>query len=69
MSGEIELIALNKYKGTIATYQLYGFPGTTNGWVQVSSTQVLPSGTTFVQVRIRFPRLDGTVFVDDLSIR
>ena len=69
MSGQIELLALSASNGTLGTYKVYSFSSTTPGWVQVSKSQTLPAGTASVRVRVRFTTLDGTVYVDDLSLR
>jgi uncharacterized protein YkwD len=68
MSGSIELVARNVYGGTIATYTVYSIGGTTNGWTQITNSQVMPSGTASVRLRVRFPTLDGTVYLDDFSV-
>jgi uncharacterized protein YkwD len=69
MNGAIELVALNSYGGTLATYTVYSFSGTTTGWVPVSNTRVLPSSTASVRLRVRFTMLDGTAYLDDLELR
>jgi uncharacterized protein YkwD len=69
MSGQIELQALNSRNGTLGTYSVHSFTSTTPGWVQVSKSQKLPAGTASVRVKVRFTTLDGTVYVDDLSLR
>jgi hypothetical protein len=69
MNGALELVALNSYGGTIATYTVYSFSSTTDGWIQVSDTRVLPAATTSARVRARFTTLDGTVYLDDVSLQ
>jgi hypothetical protein len=66
--GQIELVALNASKRTLATYQVYAFPRVTGGWEPVSATRALPTGTAFVRLRVRFPTLDGTIYLDDFAI-
>jgi hypothetical protein len=68
MSGMIELVALNANKGVISTQTLYTFPSTTSGWAQISGTRAMPAATAFARLRIRFPNLDGTVYLDDMSL-
>lgn len=69
MAGAVELLALNRYGGVIATYPVYSFASLTNGWISFSRSQSIPNGATTVSLRIRFPSLDGTVYLDDLSLR
>jgi hypothetical protein len=68
MSGYVELLALNANRGTLATYRIHTFSGITGAWQRVSLSQALPSSTAFVRLRVRFPTLDGSVFLDDVSI-
>jgi hypothetical protein len=68
MSGVIEVVSLNASKGTIATQTLYTFPSATTGWVQVSATRTMPAATAFARLRVRFTTLDGTVYLDDLTL-
>jgi hypothetical protein len=69
MDGRIELQALSASNGTLGTYSVYSFGATTPGWVQVAKSQTLPAGTASVRVKVRFPTLNGTVYLDDLSLR
>jgi hypothetical protein len=69
MSGQVELQAMNARNGALGTYVVHSFTSTTPGWVQVSKSQTLPAGTASVRVRVRFTTLDGTVYLDDLSLR
>lgn len=41
---------------------------TTSGWVRVAATAAMPERTAKVRLVIRFPYLDGTAYVDDLSL-
>jgi len=68
MSGMIELIAVNANKGVITTQSLYTFSTARSGWVQVTAARSLPTGTAAARIRVRFPNLDGTVYLDDLSL-
>ena len=68
MSGVVELVALNASKGIISTQTLYSFPTATSGWVQIGATRTLPANSAFARLRIRFPNLDGTVYLDDLTL-
>ncbi|TAK34775.1 MAG: hypothetical protein EPO21_08370 [Chloroflexota bacterium] len=68
MNGGIELVAMNANKGLLATYVVYSFTDSTSGWVRISDSRVLPASTAFVRLRVRFVTLDGTVYLDDLSL-
>jgi len=69
MSGAVELVVLNGSNGVVATYPIYSFTSTTSGWVPFTGSHLLPNGTAAVELRVRFPNLDGTVYLDDLSLR
>ncbi|TAK35513.1 MAG: hypothetical protein EPO21_05750 [Chloroflexota bacterium] len=68
MNGMIELQVLNANKGLLVSYSLYNFSSLTDGWVPVSDSRVLPASTAYVRLHVRFSRLDGTVYLDDLSL-
>jgi hypothetical protein len=68
MSGMIELIILNASRGVISTQSVYTFPATTSGWTRITAVRATTSATAFVRVRIRFPNLGGTVYLDDLTL-
>jgi len=69
MSGAVELVALSGSNGVLGTYPICSFASVTGGWVSFSGSHLLPNGTAAVQLRVRFPNLDGTVYLDDLSLR
>ena len=41
---------------------------TTNGWVQVNGSAVMPERTVKLRLQIRFPKLNGTVAFDDFTL-
>jgi glucose/arabinose dehydrogenase len=69
MNGAIELLALSGNRSTLATFTLYKIYGPTSGWVRASAFPTMPEGTSQVRLRVYFPSLDGTVYVDDFSLR
>lgn len=64
----VELIARHANGGTLQTFQLASATVVTGGWTGFSSTVVPPAGTASARLQIRFPRLSGVTYVDELSI-
>ncbi len=64
----VELVARTAYNGNLGTYTMVNSSSTTNGWVQISGSAVMPANTAKVRLQIRFPKLYGTVYLDDLSV-
>lgn len=65
----VELVARNQYGGSLRTFQLASYSGTTGGWLWVNGSAVMPGGTYQVRVQLRAPKLDGSIYLDDLSLR
>jgi uncharacterized protein YkwD len=68
MTGLIELQPLNSSLGVLETDRVYEFDHVTANWESFSGSARMPAGTSWVRVRIRFPGLDGEVYVDDLAL-
>jgi hypothetical protein len=64
----VEMLARSSYNSTLATIPITTTSTTTNGWVQIAGSAVMPNNTAKVRVQIRFPKLYGTVYFDDLSV-
>jgi hypothetical protein len=64
----VELLALNAGKGTISTWTLYAIPTSTAGWVSFAASRPMLSATAYARLRIKVMALDGTIYIDDLSI-
>ncbi len=67
----VDLVARTRYNGDIKSFPMATFSSTSpkNQWLQVTSSALLPANTATVRVRVRFPNLNGTVYLDDLSLR
>jgi hypothetical protein len=66
----IQLRPMRGPSSFIFTQPVYAFLAntTTDGWQQFSASVVMPPETVQVQLRVFFPDLTGTVFLDDFSI-
>jgi hypothetical protein len=69
MDGGIELQGYGSSGGAVGpTTRVYSFEGTTGGWVYVTGSHQVPSGASSARLKVRFMSLDGTVYMDDLSL-
>jgi hypothetical protein len=64
----VELVARHAQNGEMATFPLASLADTTDGWAQIVGSAVMPERTVKVRLQIRFPKLNGTVAFDDLSL-
>jgi len=64
----VELVARPTGSYDLKTFPVATIASPTNGWVQITGSAVMPSQTAKLWVRIRFPRLNGKVYFDDLSL-
>lgn len=69
MSMVLELVPRHQYNGDLPAVRLATFSKATSGWTQVSGSAVMPARTAFVRLMVRFPRLNGTAYLDDLSLK
>lgn len=69
MSVVVELTAVDQNGRDLKTYVLGRITGATDGWTSITNSAVMPSGTAAVRLRVQAPRLSGTAYVDDLSLR
>jgi len=64
----LELVARHQYNGNLSTFTLATFGGKTSGWVNVVGSAVMPERTVAARLQIRFTKLYGTAYLDDLSL-
>lgn len=64
----VELVARHQNNGDLQTYVATTIANTTNGWLPLSGTAVMPARTAVVRVQIRVPKLNGSAYLDDLSV-
>jgi hypothetical protein len=64
----VELVARHTGQWDIKAFPMGTVNSTTNGWVQIKGSAVMPSQTAKVWVRIRFPQLSGTFYFDDFAL-
>jgi hypothetical protein len=64
----VELVARHTGQWDIKAFPMATVNSTTNGWVQINGSAVMPNQTANVWVRIRFPQLGGTFYFDDLVL-
>ncbi len=69
MSMAVELVPRHQNNGDLAAIPIATITRATNGWVQLSASPVMPDRTVAVRVRVRFPRLNGTAYLDDFSLK
>ncbi|MHB0871436.1 MAG: heparin lyase I family protein [Chloroflexota bacterium] len=65
----VELAARHRYNYTLKTFPMAAVSNTTGGWVQVGGSATMPAGTASVRLQLRFPRLNGVAYVDELSLQ
>ncbi len=70
----IELVARSRTGRDIRVFQMASLsnstsPTNTDGWTQVNNSAVLPTETSMVRLRVRFVPLNGTIYLDDISLR
>ncbi|MHB1161928.1 MAG: glycosyl hydrolase [Chloroflexota bacterium] len=68
MSMIVDMVPRHQYNGDLQVIRLASIAGVTGGWVQISGSGVMPDRTVKVRLIVRFPRLNGTVYLDDLSL-
>lgn len=68
MNMVVELVARNLNNGDVSIFPIAGYTRGTGRWVSFTGSATMPSGTVSVRVQVRFPGLNGTVYLDDLSL-
>ncbi len=64
----VELVARHQNNGDLRTFQVASLAGSTREWVPVQGSAVMPLRTASVRLQFRFTMLNGTVYLDDLSL-
>lgn len=65
----VELVARHQHNGDLKVFPIAVVSDTTDGWIQIGGSAIMPDRTARVRVRIRFPSLNGAFYLDDLSLR
>lgn len=64
----VEMVARHVHNGDLASFPLATLAATTDGWVQVVGSAVMPERTAKLRVQIGASRLNGTAYFDDFSL-
>jgi len=65
----VELVARHANQWDIKSFPVATLNSTTSGWAKVQASAVMPSQTSKVWLRVRFPQLSGTFYFDDFSLQ
>jgi hypothetical protein len=65
----VELVARHANRWDIKAFPVATLNSTTSGWVKIQGSAVMPSQTSKVWLRVRFPQLSGTFYFDDFSLQ
>ena len=68
-SFSLNILALNSNNSTLSTTDLcQPFSGTTDGWIHVSKSVVMPANTIKARLQLKATNLRATIYIDDLSL-
>ncbi len=65
----IELVARHENNGDLQTFQVGSFATNTAGWLPFSGSVLLPNRTAVARVQVRVAKLNGSAYLDDLSLK
>lgn len=69
MSMVVSLVPRHQYNGDLPSTTLATVDRATSAWVKIAGSAMMPDRTVAVRLKVHFPKLNGTAYLDDLSLR